>query len=123
MWGASTAAFAACSSLHAGVAVWAFNGVGLALVVPNTQARRDLQQRRGGGAVHATPPSPPIHPRAPSAPTVLLALPQSLTADLFPEGARGRAFGLLYLTGALGGMLGALWATNMGRRAGVCACA
>lgn len=29
---------------------------------------------------------------------------------------RGRAFGLLYLTGALGGMLGALGATNLGRK-------
>ena len=32
-----TAAFAACHSLAAGAAVWAVNGLGLALVLPNTQ--------------------------------------------------------------------------------------
>jgi MFS family permease len=55
--------------------VWGVNGVGLALVLPNTQ---------------------------------------SLIADLFPAARRGRALGLLYLTAALGGMLGALYATNLG---------
>ena len=39
---------------------------------------------------------------------------QSLTADYYEPGARGRAFGVLYLTAALGGMLGSLWATNIG---------
>ncbi|KAI3436365.1 hypothetical protein D9Q98_002418 [Chlorella vulgaris] len=45
-----------------------------------------------------------------------LVLPnaQSLTADLFVAGQRGRAFGCLYLTAALGGLLGAVWATNIG---------
>lgn len=33
---------------------------------------------------------------------------QSLTADLHAPGSRGKAFGVLYLTAALGGMLGAL---------------
>ncbi|EFN50878.1 hypothetical protein CHLNCDRAFT_141677 [Chlorella variabilis] len=68
LWSACTAAFAACNSLAAGVAVWGVNGLGLAL---------------------------------------------SLTADLFSSAQRGRAFGVLYLTAALGGMLGALYATNM----------
>ena len=35
-------------------------------------------------------------------------------ADYYPPAARGRAFGALYLTGALGGMLGSLYATNLG---------
>lgn len=37
LWAACTATFAACSSLAAGAAVWAVNGLGLALVLPNTQ--------------------------------------------------------------------------------------
>jgi MFS family permease len=39
---------------------------------------------------------------------------QSLTADLTPPEARGRAFGRLWLTISCGGMLGALFATNVG---------
>jgi len=39
---------------------------------------------------------------------------QSLIADYYPPASRGRAFGALYLTGAVGGMLGSLFATNMG---------
>lgn len=60
-----------------GMAVWAFNGIGLALLIPNAQ---------------------------------------SLVADYFSALSRGKAFGALWLTGALGGMLGALYATNMGKR-------
>ena len=58
-----------------GTALWAVNGVGLALVIPSGQ---------------------------------------SLIADYYPPASRGRAFGALYLTGAVGGMLGSLYATNMG---------
>jgi MFS family permease len=43
----------------------------------------------------------------------------SLTADLFPAAARGRAFGVMTLTGATGGMLGGLFATNLGARGDV----
>lgn len=39
---------------------------------------------------------------------------QSLIADLYGELDRGKAFGALYLTGAIGAMLGTLYATNMG---------
>lgn len=39
---------------------------------------------------------------------------QSLTADLNPAESRGKAFGALWLTISFGGMLGALYATNMG---------
>lgn len=39
---------------------------------------------------------------------------QSLTADYYPPSARGRAFGALWLVISLGGMLGALYATNLG---------
>lgn len=39
---------------------------------------------------------------------------QSLTADYYSEAARGRAFGALYLTGAIGAMLGSIYATNLG---------
>lgn len=35
-------------------------------------------------------------------------------ADMHEPGERGRAFGLLYATAAMGGMLGALYATNLG---------
>ncbi|KAK9868059.1 hypothetical protein WJX84_009573 [Apatococcus fuscideae] len=39
---------------------------------------------------------------------------QSLTADYFQPAQRGKAFGALYLTGAVGATLGALYATNIG---------
>jgi MFS family permease len=39
---------------------------------------------------------------------------QSLIADLYPSESRGRAFGVMQLTGALGGMTGGVFATNMG---------
>lgn len=39
---------------------------------------------------------------------------QSLVADLHPPERRGRAFGLMQLTGALGGLAGSVFATNMG---------
>lgn len=43
LWAACTATFAACGSLAAGAAVWAVNGLGLALVLPNTQVRGACQ--------------------------------------------------------------------------------
>lgn len=53
-----------------------------------------------------------------AAPTCSLALlipaAQSSTADYNPAERRGRAFGLLYMTGALGALLGAVFATNVG---------
>ena len=39
---------------------------------------------------------------------------QSLTADLFARDQRGKAFGSLWLVISLGGMIGALYATNVG---------
>ena len=39
---------------------------------------------------------------------------QSLVADLHAPESRGRAFGLMQLTGAVGGMAGSVFATNMG---------
>ena len=53
-------------------------------------------------------------PRRPPCPCPGLPVLQSLVADLFAATQRGRAFGVLYLTGALGGMAGALYATNLG---------
>lgn len=44
---------------------------------------------------------------------------QSLVADLHPPERRGRAFGLMQLTGAIGGMAGSVFATNMGASATV----
>lgn len=44
----------------------------------------------------------------------LIPSAQSLTADYNPEERRGRAFGLLHMVGALGALLGALFATNIG---------
>ena len=77
LWAATTAGFGGARSLQQGTALWAVNGVGLALVIPSGQ---------------------------------------SLIADYYPPASRGRAFGGLYLTGALGGMLGSLYATNLGGR-------
>lgn len=39
---------------------------------------------------------------------------QSLTADLYPEAHRGKAFGTLQMSSALGAALGGLYATNVG---------
>lgn len=51
---------------------------------------------------------------------------QSLIADYYADSSRGKAFGGLFLTGAVGGMLGSLYATNLGELLGVwhvhCAC-
>ena len=80
-WGVMTALFSGCTSLGQGYVVWAFNGIGLALVIPTGQ---------------------------------------SLTADYFEEEARGRAFGALYLTGALGALLGTTFATNTGMLTALC---
>ena len=63
----------------AGLRVWAVNGVGLSLVIPNGQ---------------------------------------SLIADYYEDLDRGKAFGALYLTGAVGAMIGALYATNIGAPSG-----
>ncbi len=46
--------------------------------------------------------------------SLLLPNVQSVTADYNDELQRGKAFGVLYLTGALGGALGAVYATNLG---------
>lgn len=40
---------------------------------------------------------------------------QSITADYYDELDRGKAFGALYMTSALGGAIGSLYATNQGR--------
>ena len=39
---------------------------------------------------------------------------QSLIADYYGAAQRGKAFGGLQLTAALGGMLGSVYATNLG---------
>ena len=39
---------------------------------------------------------------------------QSITADYYDELDRGKAFGALYMTSALGGAFGSLYATNQG---------
>mmetsp|Transcript_21506 Transcript_21506/g.51310 ORF Transcript_21506/g.51310 Transcript_21506/m.51310 type:complete len:506 (+) Transcript_21506:414-1931(+) len=41
---------------------------------------------------------------------------QSLIADYYPPRMRGKAFGLLYMTGSFGGMLAGVFATNIGGR-------
>ncbi|KAK2075861.1 hypothetical protein QBZ16_001602 [Prototheca wickerhamii] len=74
IWGTMCIVFAFTHTVRAGIAVWAWNGLGLGLLIPNAQ---------------------------------------SLIADYFSEYSRGRAFGALYLTGAMGGTLGALYATNI----------
>lgn len=46
--------------------------------------------------------------------SLLIPTAQSLIADYNPPEQRGKAFGLLFMTGALGALLGALYATNVG---------
>ncbi|PNH07804.1 hypothetical protein TSOC_005693 [Tetrabaena socialis] len=75
IWGFFCAAFSCATTVNQGIAAWAFNGVGLALIIPNSQ---------------------------------------SLIADYYTATQRGEAFGMLMLTGAMGGMLGAMFATNLG---------
>ncbi|KAH7618077.1 hypothetical protein Ndes2526B_g06979 [Nannochloris sp. 'desiccata'] len=75
VWATMAAAFAMTHSVATGAFFWAFNGFGLALLIPNAQ---------------------------------------SLIADYFKPVSRGAAFGALQMTGALGGMAGALFATNIG---------
>ena len=41
---------------------------------------------------------------------------QSITADYYDELDRGKAFGALYMTSALGGAVGSLYATNQGQQ-------
>jgi len=47
---------------------------------------------------------------------------QSLIADYYEDLDRGKAFGALYLTGAVGAMIGALYATNIGTAPPLHAC-
>lgn len=75
LWACMTALFGCASSLRHGMAAWAVNGLGLAMVIPSGQ---------------------------------------SLIADYYGDTSRGKAFGGLFLTGAIGGMLGSLYATNLG---------
>lgn len=58
---------------------------------------------------HCLPESPLTHSLA-----LLIPAAQSVTADYNPAERRGRAFGLLHLTGALGALIGAVFATNVG---------
>ena len=60
----------------------------------------------------AAAPAPHLIP--PSSLALLIPAAQSLTADLNPAHRRGRAFGLLHLTGAVGALLGTLLGTNLG---------
>lgn len=86
---------------------WAFNGVGLGLLLPNAQSLI-ADYFSGGAACHTNPegnPTPCLSPH-------LVGTPVSLRGA--PALSRGKAFGALYLTSAIGGMLGALFATNMG---------
>ncbi|GLC33417.1 hypothetical protein PLESTM_000068900 [Pleodorina starrii] len=75
IWGFFCTAFSFATTVNQGILAWAFNGVGLSLIIPNSQ---------------------------------------SLVADYYTATQRGEAFGTLMLTGALGGMLGAMFATNLG---------
>ncbi len=47
--------------------------------------------------------------------SMLIPTAQSLIADYNVSGQRGKAFGLLHFTGAMGMFVGALYATNIGR--------
>lgn len=60
-----------------------------------------------------TPPMP-VLPRLFGLAGLALVIPnvQSLTADYYHASSRGQAFGTLWLTISVGGMLGALYATN-----------
>lgn len=79
IWGFFTICFSLTTTVHQGIATWALNGVGLALMIPNAQ---------------------------------------SMVADYYSADSRGSAFGMMCLTSALGAMVGALYATNIGGRLG-----
>jgi hypothetical protein len=117
LWACMTALFGSAKTLQHGMAAWAMNGLGLAMVglpglrpltaVLCTAAYRKAQQE-------ALQPIAVGH---------LLYIPlqvipsgQSLIADFYTDSNRGKAFGGLFLTGAVGGMLGSLYATNLGKR-------
>lgn len=74
LWGLMTSAIGFSTSLHQAMVACAFNGLGLALVIPALS---------------------------------------SLVADSNEAHARGKAFGTMQLTSSLGGMAGALFATNV----------
>lgn len=101
--------------------MWAVNGLGLALVLPNTQVCKIrivcVCARAANAGIwrgHSRAMPCQLCPAGTTlCPSTSITI-QSLTADLFAVAARGRAFGMLYLTSALGGMLGALFATNLG---------
>lgn len=75
VWAIMTTFFGCARTLNQGIAAWAINGLGLAMVIP---------------------------------------CGQSLVADYYVAAERGKAFGGLSLTAAVGGMLGSVYATNMG---------
>ena len=60
--------------------------------------------------VHCCTSDAPKHPAGINGIGLSMVVPsgQSMVADYYPEESRGAAFGALYLTGAVGAMLGAL---------------
>lgn len=75
IWATMTSMFGCAQTLNHGIAAWAVNGLGLAMVIPSGQ---------------------------------------SLVADYYIPAQRGKAFGGLGLTAAVGGMVGSVYATNLG---------
>lgn len=106
-----TALFGSAKTLQHGMAAWAMNGLGLAMVrLPGLWL-----------LVIARPPVRKVQinvaavDHLPWVPLQVIPSGQSLIADFYADSNRGKAFGGLFLTGAVGGMLGSLYATNLGK--------
>lgn len=116
LWGAMCMGFSTVHTVAQGLPFWALNGRGAS----RATCCGLLKCSWRGNPVpawrcmlhHATPTNhPPILPNCSLA--LLIPAAQSMTADYFPAQQRGRAFGLMHLTGAVGALLGALFATNV----------
>lgn len=141
IWAVMTAMFAACNSVYAALPICAVNGLGLVSVGPGRfpslhacmyhayaifhgpagmpgqsglsppccQSAIGIESNRECNAHLGPLPAPPLLLQALVIPNV-----QSLTADYYASTSRGRAFGFLWVTISSGGMLGTLFATNIG---------
>lgn len=122
LWGACCLGFATVHSVGAGLPFWALNGVGCAGGCGSWVMRQGRWVRSAHGPtglqLQVTLMLLPQRPSSACPPLRRLALlipaAQSMTADGHTAQRRGRAFGLLYFTGAVGALIGALGATNLG---------
>jgi hypothetical protein len=102
------ACFAGTHSVFTGCLFWGVNGIGLSLVSWQRDAPHALSP------VHQSPHCVTLYKDPHCSSLQVIPNGQSLIADYNDQLDRGKAFGWLYLTGAVGAMLGTLYATNIG---------